>query len=284
MTRLLCVNPRCRMLAQHRPDCDVECRGCLPRYAADGRNLCEVCTRRLVEDATTAAELYAELELVLAAPGRPGEKTTGTAEHGTELNDRAVEARTLIRHTLASWCLLVADERGIGTPQDTTAAMARYVGLHAVWLSAHAAAGDCADELAGLAHGAPWRTAYPSGARRFKVGPCLMDDCPGEIVAVLRDTDQLLPSALTCDTDAAHSWSAGQWREIGRALHPQGTAGRYVTAAETASTWRLPLGTVHRLASTKEWRRSGDGHRPVLYLAEDVDATMKQRATKVGAS
>lgn len=268
------------MLGQHKPDCTAECRGCLPRWAADGRNLCEVCTRRLAEDATTAAELYVELELVLATPGRPGEKTSGTPDHGTELNDRAVEARRLIRHTLVSWCLLVAEERGIATPDDTPTAMATYVNLHAVWLSAHPAAGDCADEIADLAHGAPWRTAYPSGARRFKVGPCL-EDCPGTIVAVLRDTDQLLPSALTCDLDPEHTWSAHQWREIGRALHPQGTAGRYVTAAETASTWRLPLGTVHRLASTEGWRRSADGRRPVLYLAADVDATMTRRAVAV---
>jgi hypothetical protein len=277
VTRLLCVNPRCRMLGQHRPTCKVECRGCLPRYAADGRNLCEVCTRRLAEDATIAADLHVELEQVLAKPGSPAERTTGTPDHGTELNDRAVAARTLIRHTLASWCLLVAEERGVGTPDDTVDAMAAYVALHAVWLSAHPAAGDCADEFADLAHGAPWAIAYPSGARRFPIGPCLIAECTGQIVAVLRDTDQLLPSALTCDADKEHTWTAAQWREIGRALHPGGLPGRYVTAAEAARDWRLPLGTVHRLASTEGWARSADGHRPVLYLAVDVDMTMKRR-------
>jgi len=276
------------MRDQHRPDEEQKpehqgCAGCLPRYAADGRMLCEVCTRRLAEDAQTAADLYAELELVLATVGRFGERTSGTSDHGTELNDRAVEARTLIRHRLVSWSLFIAEERGVTTPTDTVAAMAKFVIKHTVWLSAsREIAGDCADEFADLAHGAPWRTAYPSGARRFKVGPCLIQDCPGDIVAVLRDTDQLLPSALSCDLDPAHAWTASSWREIGRALHPQGTAGRYVTAAETASTWRLPLGTVHRLASTEGWRRSDDDRRPVLYLAEDVDATMRRRATKVG--
>jgi len=279
VTRLLCVSPRCRMPGQHKPTCEVECRGCLPRYAADGRMLCERCTNVLAEDAQTAADLYAELEQVLAKPGSPAERTTGTPDHGTELNDRAVAARTLIRHTLASWCLLVADERGIQTPADTLPAMAAYLTRHAVWLSAHGAAGDCADELADLAHGAPWRTAYPSGARRFPVGPCLDAECDGEIVAVLRDTDQLLPSALTCDLHPEHSWTAAQWREIGRAMHPTGMPGRYITAHEAARDWRLPLGTVHRLAHTEAWRRSDDGRRPVLYLAADVDATMKRRVT-----
>lgn len=279
MTRLLCVNPRCRVLGQHKPTCEVDCRGCLPRYAADGRNLCEVCTRRLGEDARTAADLYAELEQVLAKPGSPAERTSGTPDRGTELNDRAVAARTLIRHTLVSWCLMVAEERGITVPADTPPAMAAYVALHAVWLSAHPAAGDCAHELAELAHGAPWRTAYPSGARRFPVGPCLEVECPGQIVAVLRDTDQLLPSALTCDVDEGHTWTAAQWREIGRAMHPNGTPGRYVTATEAARDWRLPLGTVHWLANRDQWRRSGDERRPVLYVAADVDATMKRRVT-----
>lgn len=32
---ILCVSPRCRPLGRHRPDCVEECRGCLPRMAAD---------------------------------------------------------------------------------------------------------------------------------------------------------------------------------------------------------------------------------------------------------
>lgn len=288
MTRLLCVSPRCWIRDKHLPDREQEpdhqaCSGCLPRYAADGLMLCDLHTRVLAEDAQTAADLYEELELVLAAPTRPGEKTSGTAEHGTELNDRAVEARTLIRHRFVSWSLFIAEERGVTTPADTVAAMAEFIIKHSVWLAGNLdIAGDASDEFADLAHGAPWRTAYPSGARRFRVGPCLIAECTGDIVAVLRDTDQLLPSALSCDVDPGHTWTASSWREIGRALHPQGTAGRYVTAAETASTWRLPLGTVHRLASTEGWRRTDDDRRPVLYLAEDVDATMRRRATRVG--
>lgn len=277
--RPLCANPRCRAFGQHQSTCaNDDCRGCVPRPSADGCYLCDVCTRRLVEDAATAAELYAELEIVLAQPGRTGERTSGTPDHGTELNDRAMEARTLIRHTLVSLCLLISEERGIATPADTVEAMADYVQRHAVWISAHrGVAGSTAEEFHELAHGMPWYAAYPTGARRFRVGPCLEVDCQGEIVATLRTTDQLLPSALTCDADEPHTWTADKWREIGRALHPDGMAGRYVTAAETASTWRLPLGTVWRLASTEEWRRTDDGHRPVLYLAEDVDTTMRRR-------
>lgn len=49
---------------------------------------------------------------------------------------------------------------------------------------------------------------------------------------------------------------------------------RYVTAAEVAALYRRPIGTVYRLASVHGWRRSADRKRPVLYLAEDVEATL----------
>jgi hypothetical protein len=51
---------------------------------------------------------------------------------------------------------------------------------------------------------------------------------------------------------------------------------RTMTATEVAAAYRLPLGTVWRLASTDRWRRSEDGRRPVLYRAEDVGATMRR--------
>lgn len=53
---------------------------------------------------------------------------------------------------------------------------------------------------------------------------------------------------------------------------------RYVTASEIAALYRRPIGTVYRLASERGWRRSADRKRPVLYLAEDVAATMAPAA------
>jgi hypothetical protein len=49
---------------------------------------------------------------------------------------------------------------------------------------------------------------------------------------------------------------------------------RTFTAAEVSSIYRVPLGTVYRLASTDGWRRSTDGKWPVLYNGDDVEATM----------
>jgi len=52
---------------------------------------------------------------------------------------------------------------------------------------------------------------------------------------------------------------------------------RYLTAAEVATLYRRPIGTVYRIASTDRWRRSGDGRKPTLYDATDVNASMARR-------
>jgi hypothetical protein len=51
---------------------------------------------------------------------------------------------------------------------------------------------------------------------------------------------------------------------------------RTFTAAEVSSAYRVPLGTVYRLASTDGWRRSTDGKWPVLYNGFDVEVTMER--------
>lgn len=53
---------------------------------------------------------------------------------------------------------------------------------------------------------------------------------------------------------------------------------RYLSASEIATLYRRPKGTIKRLAHTDQWRRSEDGRRPVLYLADDVEATMRRLA------
>jgi hypothetical protein len=55
---------------------------------------------------------------------------------------------------------------------------------------------------------------------------------------------------------------------------------RTMTATEVAAAYRLPLGTVYRLASEDDWGRTLDGRRPVLYRAEDVEGTMTRRESE----
>jgi hypothetical protein len=224
---ILCASSRCRIRARHTTDCvDEDCKGCLKRRALDGLNLCDVCTNRIGEDAAAAAELWHELELVLARASGTGEKTSGSRERGLRVNERALEARTLIRHTLVSWCLMVSEERGIAAPRDTVTAMGEYLNKHRQWLSAHPAAKDCSDEMWELAHGRTWRAAFPNPVTIVPLGRCPMPDCPGTITAVVRKGDALLPSSVDCDQPPADGaltphhwpWGSDEWKVLKRDL------------------------------------------------------------------
>lgn len=56
---------------------------------------------------------------------------------------------------------------------------------------------------------------------------------------------------------------------------------RTFTAAEVSATYRVPLGTVYRLASEDKWRRSVDRKWPMLYNGDDVEETMTRRAMRL---
>lgn len=215
----LCAAGRCRGWDRHRPDCPGDdCRGCLPALAAPGLALCERHTAHIAQDAVQAAQLHAELAQRLMGGSGQGEPVAGTSDHTRLPNEAAVEARTLIRHTLTAWTRLIADERGWTLPADTVDAMAGYVARSAPWLAAHPAAADCSDELHELAHGRPRSIAYPTGVRVADIAPCPQDGCDGTVHAIIRPADALLPSELACDADTEHRWPAGMWHAFRRAV------------------------------------------------------------------
>lgn len=235
----LCISPRC--WTGQSGD---------PHLAADGLYLCIRCTTNIATDARSAAELHAELALVLSASGRPGETPPPNKPGSREPNDAAVVARATISHVLASWCKLISEERGMhlprqrceeilpdgiqGPPQrfwrviDEPSRMADYIAKHAEWLAAQHFADEVSDELAELAHGKPRSVAYPSGGRRWQLKdptgaavPCPDPECSGTLWAILRRADSLLPSELACDVDAEHHLPATHWLEYGHNLHKE---------------------------------------------------------------
>ena len=226
-TRHLCAAPRCAIRGQHAPDCgDEGCRGCAPRAAADGLNLCDRCAERAGHDLAALPELYADLVLVLATSGRPGERVSGGTSATLTLNEGAAVARSAIESKLALWSITVAEKRGVHPPpirreEDLVPVLAPWLRLHLEWLAAYSGAGDFADEMSDLVHDGR-RFAYPNGARTFVVGPCPREvdgqPCPGEIRAILRRTDALLPSELACSERADHRWDSTQWVRLGREL------------------------------------------------------------------
>lgn len=216
--RPLCERPGCFSRGYHWDSCATDgCPGCQPRLALDGKRLCRRDEESIATDARVAARLRAELAKVLIGSGQPGEKTSGTSDRGMKLNDRAVEARTLIRHRLVSWSLMIAEERGFTLPEDTDEALAEFIATSADWLSAHQCAGEAADELRELVTVAH-PIAYPTGTRVFDVAPCPNEGCGGTLKAVLRRTDALLPSSVVCSEDQGHEWPASQWLTLGRYL------------------------------------------------------------------
>lgn len=213
---VLCLLAYCRMPGRHGEDCPGDdCRGCQRARAADGLRLCSLHTDRLGQDVLTAAQLYDELALRLQAGTGSGEPVSGTSDTTRLPNPAAVEMRTEIRHVLAGWTRLIAEERGFHLPADEVAAMARYIKRSVAWL----AAGEYADEAAGELHdlrGRAWGIAYPSGTRRVAIAPCPL--CAGTVHALLRATDSTLPSVLACDADGEHQWAAPEWRAFARAV------------------------------------------------------------------
>lgn len=219
----LCTARGCTARGRHDPGsrCDTDqCRGCLPRRAADGLNLCQRHTDLIAEDAYTAGRLYRVLAAQLAASGLPGERTSGSRDPGLKINLHALGARIVIRHTLVGWTTLIADERGVTLPaDDDTATLGAYVARHAVWLAGQPGTvpADASWELRDLVSTA-YPIAYPSGARIFDVAPCPTEGCPGTLRAVLRRSDALLPAVIVCSEDDRHQWSADRWLALGRQI------------------------------------------------------------------
>lgn len=226
----LCASPRCSIRGRHVSDCDDEtCWGCLPRQADDGVYLCAVCARQLPEHALTIALRYADLGRVLTATSSAlGDIVSGSKrETGLQLNEQAAEMRMTIKHRLVSIVKMISEERGFDQPEDRVPALARYIAANGRWISAHAAAGDLADELADTASDA-FRLVQPSGARRYQLKDpsgrpvgcreTVEDDqpCPGSLWTILRRTDSLLPSELVCDHDGDHFVPADKWLTFGR--------------------------------------------------------------------
>lgn len=245
----LCVIPTCVIPGRHTDDCErpPDCRGCLPATARDGLRLCGYHTDGIARDAVNVAKLHAELAHRLVGGGTgsgASEVVAVSRDPGLRLHDGVGNARHHIRNALTTWVRIVTDERGLTLPTvDVPQALSpgfigpprlrRYVdnrlgtlgaliARHAVWLAASPYADEVATELHDLA-ATGRRLAYPSGTRSFAVAPCPQvadgSPCAGQVRAVVRATDALLPSALVCDADDTHTWPASAWRQLGRAIH-----------------------------------------------------------------
>lgn len=112
--------------------------------------------------------------------------------------------------------------RGGGTehPLDNrdAPALVAFLSAHAEWLAGHEAGADAIVELGRLAAMLE-QVAKQSRPARVRVGACPEVDCIGELVALVRQRDSLLPSTVRCDVDRDHAWEPHDWLALGRRLH-----------------------------------------------------------------
>ncbi|SDX94659.1 hypothetical protein SAMN05421504_1045 [Amycolatopsis xylanica] len=132
------------------------------------------------------------------------------------LNEAAVDARSDIVRTLASWSGLVAEQHQIGTPPDRRADMlAEFLIRHIDWLSAHPAVAEFAEEISAVTQSAH-QVAYPGTNPAVKIGPCPHDDCDSTVHAFLNHEDDLRPAHVACD--AGHASPPHQWLKLRRRM------------------------------------------------------------------
>lgn len=195
-----------------------------PTSAQDGLYVCRGHRNRLERSVAELPSTYEDLTLALRRQSTSGPKITGQGEEPTFVSGPVVDVRASIVACLASWSRLVAEDRGLSGPASAEPEWtAAFLTTHLDWLCAQPFADEAANELLELSSRA-WSLAYPSGRRRIALGPCVEDGCSGTLTAVVRQTDDLLPSAIACDQDEEHAWEADKWLALGRRIHDREVA------------------------------------------------------------
>lgn len=158
--------------------------------------------------------------------------------------------------------------------------LVRFLARHHDYLLADPdAADDYADELSEL-HAEAWRRAYPERLTRVPVGRCPLhtscdvtthaeQQCPGTVTGTVRPGDDLLPEELVCSACGSSTPPQG-WITLGRQLAGKHTQ-RWLSAADLAELWTVPIKTVHRWSRWHRWPK--DDQRPARYDADKAQQT-----------
>lgn len=206
-------------IAEHKHDPDRQ------RRAVDGLYLCYGCRDSLEQFVAEMPARYADLGRALAGGSGSGDqRVSGSASEPLPINPAAVEHRRHIAGCLASWCKLVADERGIQPPAGPQVyRTAPWLTVHVDWCAGHRWVDEMLDELRGLAGRArglldPDRR-LPTGERcrvTFEDG----HRCDGAIVFLQGHDEQWRARCPECGGQEAaaylHDGLSGRWVTIER--------------------------------------------------------------------
>lgn len=156
------------------------------------------------------------------APGRP---------IGLALNDEVAEHRQHMRRTLAAWCDLVVEQRGVNSPATREIQVTvPFLVTNLDWLLHHrprrlsnrAQFGDPVapifyGEVAEL-RGRAFGLAYSSSNRGpIHLGACPEDECIGDLWTVIRFEWERRPWQIQCDY-CPRTWDTTQFMKLGQRL------------------------------------------------------------------
>lgn len=170
--------------------------------AAVGQLTCKTCAQTMAATMHELPRQWAEL-LARHLGGASNEKLSGTTEPPIPYRDPIGNERGRIVTALAGWAGGVARATGDPRPVDRhPLATAGYLLDHHTWIQQWAGVDRLAADLTAR-RDAAHALLFPVGQRRFTITmpdgtPARCLDCAGELVATIRHTDDLLPSAITC--------------------------------------------------------------------------------------
>jgi len=162
--------------------------------------------------------LCALWDQMLDLPRTPSAHTTGRTEAPTPVPIAVLSLRREAGEQLAAWAHLVAEEQHLNPRLDLrdVVAVCRFLDRHADFLAHHEAGLDAKAEVATIARQVE-QLVRQTRPRRFIVGSC--PECTGLLVALLRNSDALLPSELRCSLHPEHCWTPSEWNGLGVRIH-----------------------------------------------------------------
>lgn len=182
------------------------------RRASGATRLCVNCVDLLRTNLRRLLDAYRESDHALTptAP-RPSVRIGGTKRaKGIVLDQRAMDLRTRMTETLASWARLVIDEAGSPRPhQREVVSLVDFLHRHIEWLAAHQAAADFDEEVRQLLESC--RTVLgPAPVQRTPIGVCPETDCHSTL-HVIRQADAAAQHPRHVACDAGHALPPQEW-------------------------------------------------------------------------
>lgn len=234
---------------------------------------CQRCADRLSVALGDVPALWDELDTVLTKQARYAAAEFRRGEQALPFNPSASEIGWVLRNTLATWCRLIAEERGRELPQDNPPAVARWLLNHIEWLRHHKAGAEAVEEITSAVNEVRKAIDRPPG--RWFAGPC--DECERDLYAKDgADTVNCHDCDLVYDVGARREWLLEQAND------------RLVTAAELAravswlGTEPLTAERVRKWAERKRIVAKGHayhrGNQVPTYLVRDAIELMAQDA------